>query len=181
MNLKQLYVFERMFVVACLALSLSAFARAQKPGPEYQKMAGLVGNWTSEGQGLDSPFGPAEKQSITIKSAWFPGEFAVVRYLDGTKSLSGEYHGLQVLTYDPKAKDYPWHWFDNHGAAGVSRVSISDNVLIEIYEATANGKTFKIRGTLKGLGTDRITYTQEYSEDGTVWKAYFHSTDKRVK
>ena len=62
-----------------------------------------MGNWTSEGAGIDSPFGPAENQSLTINCEWFPGHFAVVRHLDGTKSLSGEDHELQVLTYDPKA------------------------------------------------------------------------------
>jgi len=31
------------------------------------------------------------------------------------------------------------------------------------------------------LGTDRFAWTQEYSEDGRTWKAYFHSTDTRTK
>jgi hypothetical protein len=166
---------------AGLVIAQVALAQVKSSGPEYQKMAGLVGYWTSEGEGVASPFGPAGTQSIKIKSEWFPGEFAVVRHLDGSKSGSGEYHGLQILTYDPATKDYPWHWFDNTGAAGVSHVAITDNALIETYELKAQGKTYKIRGKLSGLGSGRISWVQEYSEDGKVWTPYYHSVDTRVK
>jgi hypothetical protein len=167
--------------VAGLVVGSGVSARAQGAGPDYQKMAGLVGDWTSEGQGVASPFGPAGTQSFKIKSEWFPGGFAVVRHLDGSKSASGEYHGLQILTFDRTSKDYPWHWFDNTGAAGVSRVAITDNSLIETYELTAQGKTYKIRGRLTGLGSDRLVWVQEYSEDGKVWTPYYHSVDTRAK
>ena len=43
------------------------------------------------------------------------------------------------------------------------------------------GKIYQIRGTMKGLGTDRVSYVQEYSEDGKVWTQYCHSTGTRVK
>ena len=43
------------------------------------------------------------------------------------------------------------------------------------------GKTYTIRDTMTDLGTDRMSYVQEYSEDGKVWTAYFHSTGTRVK
>jgi hypothetical protein len=68
-----------------------------------------------KGASIDSPFGPAETQSLTINCEWFPGHFAVVRRLDGTKSLSGEDHELQVLTYDRMAQGYFSYWFNNHG------------------------------------------------------------------
>ena len=72
-------------------------------GPESQKLGGLLGDWNSEGASIDSPFGPAETQSLTVNCEWFAGHFAVVRRLDGTKSLSGEDHELQVLTCDRMA------------------------------------------------------------------------------
>jgi Protein of unknown function (DUF1579) len=183
MKVKQFVRVVLLLVLGVVGLFVGqgASVQAQTSGPDYQKMAGLVGDWTSEGQGIDSPFGPAGTQSIKITSRWFPGEFAVVRHLDGTKSASGEYHGLQILTYDKAAKDYPWHWFDNTGSAGVSRVMITDGALIETYESKAQGKTYKIRGRLSGLGSDRLMWVQEYSEDGKVWTPYYHSVDTRVK
>ena len=68
-----------------------------------------MGNWVSEGMGVDSPLGPAETQSLTLKCEWLPGHFAIIRHLDGTNSLSGEDHQLQILTYAPVKNDYPSH------------------------------------------------------------------------
>jgi hypothetical protein len=116
-----------------------------KPAPEHDQLGGLVGNWTSEGAWIDSPFSPAETQSLTIKCTWLPGGFAIERHLDGMKILSGEDHELQVLTYDPMAKEYLSHWFDNHGGSGVHRVSISDNVLTATSVVMAQGKSYQIR------------------------------------
>jgi len=172
-----------VFALSVLAFvgGRGALAQSQGAGGDAEKMAGLVGDWTSEGEAVAGPLGSAPTQSITIKGEWFPGGFAVVRHLDGKKSLSGEYHGLQILTYDKAAKDYAWHWFDNSGSAGVSHVLIADNVLVETYESKANGKTYKIRGRLTGLGSDRLVWSQEYSEDGKTWTPYYHSVDTRVK
>ncbi|HXO34711.1 MAG TPA: hypothetical protein VN901_20410 [Candidatus Acidoferrales bacterium] len=85
------------------------------------------------------------------------GHFAVVRRLDGTKSLSGEDHELQVLTHDRMAQGYFSNRFNNHGGSGVYRVSISDNELSATSVAMVQGKTYTIRDTMTGLGTDRIS------------------------
>jgi hypothetical protein len=176
----------KFFAISTLAMAVVVFGQettpqSTNPGPEYQKMAGLIGHRKSTGEQIDSPLGSAQTQAISITSDWFPGGFAVVRHLDGTKSSSGEYHGLQILTHDHVSKDYPWHWFDNSGSAGLSRVSISDDGLIETPESTAKGKTYKVRGKMTGLGTDKISWVQEYSEDGKTWTPYYHSVDKRVR
>jgi len=165
----------------CLALGQATSAQPPKPGPEHQKLAGLVGNWTTEGEATENPFGPAEKWSAKITSEWFSGNFAVVRHLDGKGSVSGESRGLDVIAYDGAAKTYTWYWVDNQGSTGLAKTAISGDVLTAVWETQAKGKTYKSRGTLKGLGSDRLTWAQEYSEDGTVWKAFFHSTDTRVK
>jgi len=74
--------------------------------PEHQRLAGLVGNWTTEGEAGENPFGPPEKWSGTITSEWFPGNFAVVRHMKGKGSVSGEGLGLNVIAYDAAAKVY---------------------------------------------------------------------------
>jgi hypothetical protein len=168
-------------VLACLALGQGDLRQQKPAGPEYERLGGLVGNWTSEGAWINSPFSAAETQTLVIKCTWSAGGLAVERHLDGTKSLSGEEHELQVLTYDPVKKGYFSHQSDNHGGAAAQRVSISDNVLTATTLATAQGKVYTIRGTMTGLGTDSLIYVQEYSEDGKSWTPYFHSTATRVK
>ena len=168
-------------VAPCLALGQGTSAQPPKPGSEHQKLAGLIGNWTTEGVATENPFGPAEKWSGKITSEWFSGNFAVVRHGDGRGSVSGENHGLDVIAYDAAAKTYSWYGVDAQGWAGLAKVSISGDVLTAVWEIQVKGKAYKSRGTLKGLGSDRLTWVQEYSEDGKVWKAYFHSTDTRVE
>ena len=63
----------------------------------------------------------------------------------------------------------------------INGLFISGDVLTVVWEPVVKGKAYKIRSTLKGLGTEKFTYVAEYSEDGKTWKAYFHSTDTKVK
>ena len=57
--------------VAGLVVGSGVSARAQGAGPDYQKMAGLVGDWTSEGQGVASPFGPQGHSRSRLKASGF--------------------------------------------------------------------------------------------------------------
>ena len=179
---------KKLSVIVLLALAIPCVAFAQatspqppKPGPEHQKLAGFVGSWTTEGEITENPFGPAEKWSGKITSEWVLSNFAVVSHEDSRGSVSGENHMLFVFAYDGSAKTYTWYGVDNQGWTGLAKMSISGDVAIAVWEIQVKGKTYKSRGTLKGLGSDRLTWVQEYSEDGKMWKAYFHSTDTRVK
>jgi hypothetical protein len=181
-TMRHISILMLMLAATCLALGQGTPAQPPKPGPEHQKLAGLVGNWTDEGEATESPFEPAEKWSGTIRSEWFTGNFAVVRHRDEKSSVSGEIHSLDVITYDRREKTYTWYAVNSQGGGGhLSKASISDDVLTMTSEFQAKGKTYKIRYTLKGLGGDRLAFVGEYSEDGTTWKAYLHSTDTRVK
>ena len=179
--MKQLMIVILMLAATCLALGQGTSAQPPKPGPEHQKLAGLVGNWTTEGEVTENPFGPAEKWSGKITSEWFSGNFAVVRHSEEKFTVSGEDHSLEVIAYDGTAKTYTWYVVDSQGLTEFLKASISGDVLIAVWEIQEKGKAYKMRATLKGLGSDRLTYVQEYSEDGTVWNTYYHSTDTRVK
>lgn len=179
--MKQLMIVLLLLAATCLALGQGTPTQPPKPGPEHQKLAGFVGNWTTEGEATENPFGPVEKWSGKIKSEWFPGNFAVVRHVEEKFSVSGENLGLEVIAYDGTAKTYTWYGVDNQGGTALAKASISGEVLTALWEYEAKGKIYKIRGTLKGLGSDRLTWVGEYSEDGAVWKTYQHSTDIRVK
>ncbi|MGO9675829.1 MAG: DUF1579 family protein [Candidatus Sulfotelmatobacter sp.] len=180
--MKHIGILMLMLAATCLAVGQGTSAQPPKPGPEHQKLAGLVGNWTTEGEMTENPLGPAEKWSGTIKSEWFSGNFAVVRHTDEKFSVSGETHALEVIAYDKAAKTYTWYGVNSQGGGGdLGKASISGDVLTAVWEFQFKGKAYKFRGTVKGLGSDRLTFVGEYSEDGTAWKAYLHSTDTRVK
>jgi hypothetical protein len=114
-------------------------------------------------------------------SEWFDGHFAVVRHTQGRGSVSGEVRALDVITYDAAAKTYTWYSVDNQSGTGLGKGAISGDTLSVVWDVPVKGKTYKVRGTLKGLGSDKFAWTQEYSEDGKAWKAYFHSTDTKSK
>jgi hypothetical protein len=179
---------KKLIVLALMALATPTPTLAQaaanpppKPGPEHQKLTALVGSWTSEGECTENPFGPAEKWSAKLKSEWFPGNFAVVRHLESKGSVTGESAGLEVVTYDGGAKVYTWYGIDSTGWTGFARGSISKDVLSVTWPAIVKGKTYKIRGKLKGLGSDKLIWSMEFSEDGKTWKAACKATDNRVK
>gem|GEM_PF-3392309 len=153
-----------------------------KPGSEHEKLGGLVGNWTGEADCAESPLGPAEKWSTKIKAEWFGAKAAVVRHAEQKGSVSGEIVQLEVLTYDSAAKVYTWYWVDSTGSyTSLAKGSVSKDVLRVGWSTVANGKTFKLRSTSKGLGSDKITATVEYSEDGKAWKPLCVGSETRSK
>jgi hypothetical protein len=167
-------------VFVCVAFAQETPTVLQKPGPEHMKLAGFIGNWTTEGGVVESPLGPAEKWSGTIRSEWFSDGFAVVRHVDEKSSIIADYHALDVITYDTAAKTYTWYNVDNQGWSGFIKGAFSGDVFTLAWEAQAKGKNYKLRGTAKWLGADTLTYVSEYSEDGTIWKPLSRSTDTRV-
>ena len=176
-----LIVWLLALAVPCLAFGQAQAAKPPKPGPEHQKLAALLGAWTTQGEARESPFGPADKWSGTIKSEWWAGHFAVVRHLEEQSSVRGESRSLDVLTYDATAKGYTWFYLDSQGGSGLAKGTIAGDALTVVFDVPVDGKVYKLRGTLKGLGADTLTWDAEYSEDGKAWKAFSHSTDTRVK
>ena len=174
-------VVAAMMAVPGVSLAEAAAAQAPKPGPEHQALAALVGNWTSDGECSATPMTPAEKWSAKIKSEWFPGKFAVVRHLESKGTVTGESVGLEVLTYDSQAKAYTWYGVDSFGWNGMAKGSIAKDVLTVTWPATVKGKAYKVRGIVKGLGSDKLLWTMEYSADGRTWKAACTATDVRAK
>ena len=166
----------------CLGLAQAAAYQVPKPGQEHEKLGGLVGNWTGESDCVESPLGPAEKWSAKIKAEWFGAKAAVVRHSDQKGSVSGEIVQLEVLTYDSAAKVYTWYWVDSSGSyTGLAKGTVSKGVLRARWSTVANGKTFKLRMTVKGLGSDRVASAVDYSEDGKAWKPLCVGSETRVK
>ena len=95
--------------------------------------------------------------------------------------MTGESVGLEVLTYDSQAKAYTWYGVDSFGWNAMAKGSIAKDVLTVTWPATVKGKAYKVRGIVKGLGSDKLLWTMEYSADGKTWKAACTATDVRVK
>ncbi len=99
--------------------------------------------------------------------------------MDGRSSTGGEVHELEVLAYDAVGKAYSWYVIDNFGLTVLSKVVIEGDVLTLVLPVEAENRTYQVRGTLKGLGADTLTWLQEYSEDGKTWKPFCRATDTR--
>ena len=181
--MKRLVFLAVAIVLMAPAITLAQAAAVQppKPGPEHQKLAALVGNWTSEGECKENPIVPAEKWSARLKSEWHPGNFAVVRHLDQKGTVSGEAVGLEVITYDSQAKVHTWYGIDSTGWAAMGKGSISKGVFKVSWPVNVKGKAYKVRGFLKGLGSDKLLWSVDYSEDGKSWTTICTATDVRVK
>ena len=174
-------LFVAMLLWPSIALAEAGAFQPPKPGPEHQKLAGLVGTWTSEGVCEANPFGPAEKWSSRIKNEWFPGKFAVVRHIEQKGSVTGDSVGLEIVAYDASARAHTWYGIDSMGWSGFGKGSIKKDVLRTTFRYLVKEKPYQVRATVKGLGSDRLDFTLEYSEDGKAWKVACTAIDTRVK
>ena len=156
---------KRLSATLILILTIIGIALAQnnqpqlpKPGPEHEKLAGFVGNWVSEGEITQNPFVPAEKVSGTFKCEWYRGKFAVITHGVNKKKLSGEEHWLNVIAYDADAKSYTWYSMDSSGWNGLSKATFTGDSFSAEWSVSANGKFYKDRSTISGVGTNKQTY-----------------------
>ena len=173
-------------VLACLAMTLIAQGQEKKmekkgeakapakmempkPGPEVKKLAYFVGNWTSEGDMKENPFGmPAGKFSSSDKCEWFAGGYQVVCHTTG-KSPMGAMHGLGILTYNAEDKMYGYYGIDNMGMAEMSKGKQDGNMWAFTADEKMGGKTFHGRYTMDTSSPDSYTFKYETSEDGQKW------------
>jgi hypothetical protein len=120
---------------ACTTALAAQPQEAPKPGPDQQKMAAFVGNWTFEGDMKPGPLGPGGKVTGTDRIQWLPGNFFIERRFN-FKGPMGEIQGLEVLGYDAASKGYTYNAFDNMGGTGNGTMTVS-------------GSTWNATGTMK--------------------------------
>jgi hypothetical protein len=152
-----------------------------RPGPEHQKLAGFLGTWTSTGECAKNPFGPAEAWTANARAEWYPGGFAVVRHVEGKGSVTGSVVGMDVFAYDPMARTHTWYGIDATGFTGLGTMSVEGEKLLVTWKAKVDGKTYTVRGTGTGFGTDRLTFVVDFSSDGKTWLPACRYVDTRVK
>lgn len=150
-----------------------------KPGPEHQKLAGFVGNWTFEGEMKPGPMGPGGKMTGSDRIQWLPGNFFIERRFEG-KGPMGEMKGLEIIGYDAAKKTHTYTWFDNMGMKGSGTMTLSGNTWTVAGTADMGGQTMHDRCNLTfGENSTTLMMKCEMSQDGKAWAPSFEG--KAVK
>ena len=152
-----------------------------KPGPEQQKLAAFVGDWTFEGEMKPGPMGPGGKMTGTDRIRWLPGNFFIERRFEG-KGPMGEMKGLEILGYDPAKKAHTFNFFDSMGMTGSGTMTLSGSTWTTSGTGSMGGQTMHDRCTLAfGAGSTTLTIKCEMSADGKTWAPSFEGVATKKK
>ncbi|MCW5556868.1 MAG: DUF1579 family protein, partial [Verrucomicrobiae bacterium] len=153
-----------------------------QPGPEHKKLEAWVGEWSYEGGGPASPFGPAAKfQGKASVRMVLNGFFLEDRWQD-TSDNGYVTQGIVLTGYDSTKKTYTEYGFENDGLASSTVSTLEGNVCTSV--GTRIDKTGKVYKTkfIRVLATDGNGFTQkaEYSsDDGKTWLLWWELTAKK--
>jgi Protein of unknown function (DUF1579) len=160
-------------IVICGVLVLAQAPQAPKPGPEQQKLAAFIGNWTFVGEAKAGPMGKGGKITGTDRIQWLPGGFFIERRFEG-KAPWGEMNGLEIIGYDSAKKVYTYSVFDNMGAAGSGTMTLSGNTWNLTGTMNLGGKSMQERCTLTlANGGASLHIKCDTSTEGTTWTPSF--------
>jgi hypothetical protein len=152
-----------------------------KPGPEHQRLAAFVGNWTFEGDMKPGPMGPGGKMTGADRIDWVPGNFFIQRLYQG-KSPMGEMQGLEILGYDAAKKVYTFNSFDSMGMRGSGTLTVKGNTWTSTGTATMGTAVIHDRCTMDfGAGATTLTVKCDMSTDGKSWTPTFEGKATKTK
>ena len=166
---------------------LAAFAQttpppAPKPGPEHQKLAYFVGNWTTEGEAKPGPFGPGGKVTGKDTCEWFEGHFAVICRSEG-KGPTGPMKGIGILSYSPEEKVYTYYGTESSGMAmgSVAKGTVQGDTWTYTSEDMMGGQKMKMRATIKQVSPTVQTFLLEMQGPDGKWVPMMESKGTKVK
>jgi len=164
--------FIKLIVVACFAGVAFGQQPNQppKPGPEQQKLQLWVGEWSYEGESQTTFLGPGEKYTGRMTGRSILNGFGL-ESIDNEQSPSGEIQRVEVDTYDPVTKSYPYISVYSDGSFSQGAFTVNGSIATWEGTSTANGKQYKDRGT-DAIASDG-TMRGEISEDGKTWVPLF--------
>ncbi len=157
-----------------------AQAPATTPGPEHERLAYFVGEWTMEGEAKDGPLGPGGPLRTTESCSWFPGGFHVVCRSRGT-TPRGEGESQAVMSYDASRQTYTYHGITSFGDVFFVNGRREGSAWIWEDEMTIEGKRFAFRVTVTEQPPDRYEFLMESSFDGGPWQATETGTATRKR
>ena len=165
----------------CVAGLASQAPPSPKPGPEHQRLAAFVGNWTFVGDMKAGPMGPGGKMTGSDRIQWLANSFAIERRFEG-KGPMGSINGLEIITYDRTKKTYTFNYVDSLGAVGSGTVAVSGDTWIFTGAASTAGQTMQERCRLTfGTGNTTLKVACEASGDGKKWAPSFDGTATKGK
>jgi Protein of unknown function (DUF1579) len=160
-------------IVVCAVLVLAQAPQAPKPGPEHQKLAAFIGNWTFDGEAKSGPMGKGGKVTGSERIQWLPGGFFIERRFEG-KVPWGEMKGLEIIGYDSAQKVYTYAAFDNMGSTGSGTMTVSGNTWNVTGRTSMSGKSIQERCTLTLVNGGKSLHIKcDSSTEGTTWTPSF--------
>jgi hypothetical protein len=170
-----------VFLFVASSVSAQQAPAPPKPGPEQQRLAPFVGNWTFEGVSKDGPMGPGGKLTGTDRITWLPGGFFVQRSFQG-KSPMGDMSGIEILAYDAVKKTYTFTFFEGSGVMGSGVMTVSGNTWTANGTGQMGTMTMHQRCTLTfGAGNQTLAIKCDMSMDGKNWMPNFEGTATKTK
>lgn len=184
--MKAKFVALAAFVAVVLAgLGVAAATQAppaSKPGPEHQRLAHFVGNWTAEGKIEPGPMGPGGKMTSTETCEWFDGRFAVICRAEGTGPM-GPNKSIGILTYSPEEKVYTYYGVDNSSMAmtSIPKGTVQGDTWTFHDESMMGGQKIKYRVTIKELSPNEHTFRMEMQGPDGKWVPVMESKATKTK
>lgn len=140
-----------------------------KPGPEHQRLAYFVGDWTQEGEMKASPFGPAGKVTGTDHNEWFPGNFFILMHSE-MKGPMGTDKSLEIAGYNTEEKQYTFYSIDSMGIGDSAKGTVDGDTWTWTGESKMGGKVIKSKFVIKEVSPTVYNYKFDMSTDGgSTW------------
>ncbi len=174
-------------VLASANLASAQIADRPKPGPEQQKLAVFLGEWTYEGTLRDSVLGPGGKFVGKETVRWtLDGLFVETRGQDkgvyGGKEM--QYEGQGLRWYDAAAKQYKSHHYDNDGFVNSATMTVAGKTWT-VTGSSANSKGQKMKSrvatTFSADGKSQTSKCEVSFDDGKAWVILWETAAKQIK
>ena len=140
-----------------------------------------VGEWNYEGESQTTFLGPGEKFTGRMTGRSILNGFGLEVVLN-EHAPTGETQTVEVDTYDPVTKSYPFISVSSFGS--FSQGSFTVNGSVATYEGSTmmGGKRYKVRGS-DAVAPDGMSGTMrgEISEDGKTWVPLYATKSTKVQ
>jgi hypothetical protein len=166
--------------VACGLAAAQAPEEAPKPGPEHQKLAFFVGNWTGEGEMKPNPFTPGGKFKTTESCEWFEGGFAIVCHTEGV-GPQGPMKGLGIMSYSIEEQAYTYYALDSGPMtmASVPHGTVEGNTWTYTDESMVEGQIIKSRFTMKETSPTSYEFWWDMLQEDGSWSKIMEGSAKK--
>jgi Protein of unknown function (DUF1579) len=130
-------------------------------GPEMEKLAFLVGNWSTAEQHEAAPGMPAGSSNGRAFFRPGPGSRSLVEQYLAAGSGLGDFQGLGIISWDPKKQAYNAYWCDSMTPSGCEPMGIGawkGKELVFTGETEQGGQKVQAREVYTDITPDSFTF-----------------------